>query len=108
VKHLVVLVTSPEAGVSEKLSKGLVRLKLAACVNRLPGIQSRYWWKGKIETAREELLIIKTRQDRLKRLTQWVKKNHPYSICEVMALPVSEGNDEYLRWIDESLKKPIF
>ena len=104
-RHLVVLVTSPRRSVSEKLSQGLVRNKLAACVNRVPGLHSRYWWKGKVETAREELLIIKTRQDRLAQLTQWVKKNHPYTICEVIVLPISGGNKDYLRWIDGSLKK---
>jgi periplasmic divalent cation tolerance protein len=104
VKYLIVLVTSPSKPVSEKLSKGLIRLKLAACVNRVPGIESRYWWKGKIETSREELLIIKTRRDQLLKLTQWVKKNHPYTVCEVIALPISGGNEDYLRWIDQSLK----
>ena len=53
-----VLVTTPGRAVSERLSKGLVSKKLAACVSRIPGLTSRYWWKGKIETAREELLII--------------------------------------------------
>lgn len=103
-KRYVVMVTTPGPAVSEKLSKGLVRNRLAACVNRLPGIRSRYWWKGKIDTAREELLIIKTRLDRLSKLVRWVKKNHPYAICEVIALPIAGGNPDYLRWIDQSLR----
>ena len=78
--------------------------RLAACVNRVPGLQSRYWWKGKVETAREELLIIKTRQDRFLKVVQWVRKNHPYTVCEVISLPITGGNPDYLRWIDESVK----
>lgn len=104
-KHFVVLVTTPGRAVSEKLSKGLVQKRLAACVNRVPGLNSRYWWKGKVETAREELLLIKTRREKLPQLTQWVKKNHPYTICEIIALPITGGNKDYLRWIDESLLK---
>lgn len=103
-KHFVVLVTTPGRVVSEKLSKGLVEGRLAACVNRVSGLQSRYWWKGKIETAREELLIIKTRKDRLSRLTRWIRVHHPYAVCEVIALPIDAGNPDYLRWIDESIK----
>jgi periplasmic divalent cation tolerance protein len=104
VKVYVVLVTTPNKKVSEKLSKDLVSRKLAACVNRIPGSTSRYWWKGKIETAREELLIIKTRKDRLSKLTAWVRENHPYTVCEVLALPVAAGNPPYLKWISDSLR----
>jgi periplasmic divalent cation tolerance protein len=102
-KYYAVLVTTPDRKTSERLSKGLVQNKLAACVNIVPGLRSRYRWKGNIETAREELLIIKTARKRLSHLTQWVRKNHPYTICEVIALPVAAGNKDYLRWIAESV-----
>jgi periplasmic divalent cation tolerance protein len=103
VKYHVVLVTSPNRSVSEKLSKGLVNQKLAACVSLVPGVTSRYWWKGKIETSREELLIIKTAKSKLSVLTRWIKTNHPYQICEVLTLPIVGGNPDYLNWIDQSL-----
>ena len=102
-RHVVVLVTTPGRAVSEKLSKGLVEGRLAACVNRVGGISSRYRWKGKVETAREELLIIKSRKDRLSKLVQWVRAHHPYTVCEVITLPITGGNPDYLRWIDKSL-----
>lgn len=103
-KSYVVLVTTPNRRVSEKLSKGLISRKLGACVNRLPNVSSRYWWKGKVENAKEELLLIKTHQSRLKPLTQWVRANHPYTVCEVIALPIAAGNKPYLDWIVQSLK----
>ena len=103
-KYFVVLVTSPSRSVSEKLSKGLVGKKLAACVNRVPGITSRYWWRGKVETGKEELLIIKTVKNKLSALTRWVKANHPYEVCEVLVLPVAGGNSDYLNWISQSLR----
>ena len=102
-KSYVVFVTSPNRKVSEKLSKGLIERKLAACVNRLPGLRSRYWWKGKVETAREELLFIKTNQTRLKFLIEWVQKNHPYTVCEVVALPIAAGNKPYLQWLNKAI-----
>ena len=102
-KSYLVLITTPNRSVSERISKGLVQKKLAACVNRVPGIHSRYWWKGKIETAREELLLVKTQAGRLPALTRWVRQNHPYETCEVLALPVAGGSKAYLDWIGQSL-----
>lgn len=102
-RYCVALVTSPDPKTSEKLSKGIVSRKFAACVSRIPGIHSRYWWKGKVETAREELLVIKTQRTKLAALTQWVRRNHPYTVCEVIALPIQGGNKAYLDWITSSL-----
>lgn len=103
-KFYIILVTTPSRAASETLSKGLVEKRLAACVNCIPSVWSRYWWKGKIETAREELLLIKTRGDRLSKLIQWVKARHPYTVCEVIALPIARGNRAYFQWIDENIK----
>jgi periplasmic divalent cation tolerance protein len=99
-----VLVTVPNRRTGEKLSKGLVGNRLAACVNVVPGLRSRYRWKGKVETAREELLLIKTTQAKLKKLTDWVRKNHPYTVCETIALPITAGNPAYLRWIEKEVQ----
>jgi len=103
-KTFMVLVTTPTRATSEKLSKLLVQKKMAACVNRVPGLKSRYWWKGRIETAKEELLLIKTNSQKLPRLKEMIRKNHPYTVCEILALPVADGNPAYLKWINQSLK----
>ncbi|HEY5040037.1 MAG TPA: divalent-cation tolerance protein CutA [bacterium] len=100
----VVFVTTPNRRVSEAMSKGLVKSKLAACVNVVPSLRSRYWWKGKVATAKEELLLIKTNQTRLPKLIQWVKTHHPYAVCEVVALSIASGNKPYLNWIHQSLR----
>ena len=104
-KALVVLVTTPRRSASQKLSRILVERKLAACVNILPGVSSRYWWKGKIVTAPEELLIIKTEKSKWALLSKTIRENHPYEVCEILQLPAARGNPAYLKWITESLKK---
>ena len=103
-RAFVVLVTTPNRAVSAKLSKLAVHGKMAACVNIIPGLKSRYWWKGRIETAREELLVIKTNAAKLQKLKEVIRKNHPYTVCEILALPVSDGNPPYLKWLQLSLK----
>lgn len=97
--YSVVFVTVPDAKTADRISQELVERRLAACVNRLSGIQSRYRWEGNIETAEELLLIAKTRTSLVSELAQAVKGLHPYSVPEIVALPIAEGHAPYLNWI---------
>lgn len=99
-KIVVVLVTASSAAEGEKISRGVLNARLAACVNLVPRVRSRYWWKGKVESATESLLIIKTRAALVGRLTAEVKRLHSYTVPEVIALPVTAGNPDYLRWVE--------
>lgn len=100
----IVLITAQDQKQAEQISKILVGEHLAACVNIVPQIHSMYWWKGKIETAKEVLLIVKTEKSILKQLIKKVKAIHSYSVPEIVALPIDAGNPDYLKWITESLK----
>ncbi|PKU69505.1 protein CutA 1, chloroplastic [Dendrobium catenatum] len=104
VPSIVVYVTVPNHEVGKKLAESIVNEKLAACVNIVPGLQSIYWWDGKVQTDSEELLIIKTRESLLNSLTEHVKANHEYEVPEVIALPINGGNDKYLEWIKNSTR----
>lgn len=105
--HCVVYVTAPTSEEGERLARGLVEGKLAACVNVVKGIRSIYRWRGEVEEADEVLLVAKTREDLVDRLAAWVKANHTYTIPEVVALPIVAGHDPYLRWIDESVGEAV-
>ncbi|GMY06993.1 protein CutA, chloroplastic [Fagus crenata] len=104
VPSIVVYVTVPNKEAGKKLADSLVRERLAACVNRVPGIESVYEWKGEIHTDAEELLIIKTRQSLLEALTEHVKANHEYEVPEVISLPITGGNPQYLEWLKNSTR----
>ncbi|KAL6259767.1 hypothetical protein P5V15_009681 [Pogonomyrmex californicus] len=86
--HSVAYVTVPNDEVAKRLARGLVENKLAACVNIIPQLTSIYEWEGKIQEEPELLLMIKTRTEKVDALTKYVKGNHPYSVCEVISLPV--------------------
>ena len=101
--YLVVLVTVPPKK-ADALARGMVAARLAACVNAVPGLVSHYRWEGKVQKDRETLLVIKTRASLLKKLEAWVKKNHPYTVPEVLALPVAGGSRTYLSWLAESTR----
>lgn len=97
-----VTINSP-SGASE-LAKSIISNELAACVNILPGITSIYKWEGKVVTDSEHLLMIKTREDLLEALSAHIKAHHPYSVPEIIAVPIEFGNSAYLEWIKESTK----
>lgn len=102
-KYRVVFVTCRDQEEALKISEEMVKRKLAACTSIVEGVRSKFWWRGEIEEAEEVLLMVKTREDRVKDLISAIKEIHSYEAPEIIALPIIEGNDAYLRWIDESL-----
>jgi periplasmic divalent cation tolerance protein len=100
--YWVVLITAPEDR-GEELANLIVERKLGACVNVIPGVRSLYWWKGNIERDREVLIVVKTSASKFPQLLKEVKEAHPYTVPEIIALPVVAGNEDYLKWIDDSL-----
>ncbi|CAG9861156.1 unnamed protein product [Phyllotreta striolata] len=100
-EHSVAYVTVPNEEVAKTIAHGLVSNKLAACVNIIPKIMSVYEWEGKVNEDTELLMMIKTRTCKVNDLTEYVKANHPYTVCEVISLPIQNGNDQYLKWIND-------
>jgi periplasmic divalent cation tolerance protein len=99
----VVLVTAPGAESALALGRALVDERLAACVNVVPGVTSIFVWEGKREEAAEALLVIKTRAERYPALEERVRQLHPYSVPEVLAVPVQAGAPAYVRWVRDSV-----
>jgi periplasmic divalent cation tolerance protein len=86
-----------------RVARHLVELRLAACVNIVPGARSVYRWKGAIEDAAEWLLVIKSRRDLFSSIRSEIAKMHSYEVPELLALPVVEGSEGYLAWMDREL-----
>jgi len=101
-KYIVVFITAETHGQGRDIADALLARKLAACVNIVPGVQSKFWWQGKIDSANESLLIVKTREVLLDKVIATVKSLHSYKVPEIIALPIIGGNKDYLDWIDES------
>ena len=99
-----VLVTCPSLALARKIARSVVQKRLAACVNvvRSP-VESFYTWKGKLESAREHLLLIKTTTTRLPQLEREVKRLHSYDVPEFIAFPITQGSADYLSWLKNSV-----
>ena len=104
-KIIVLTTCSSEAEASE-IALYLVEQRLAACVNILPRAQSIYRWKEKIEESTECLMVIKSRRDLFTSLRHQIQKLHSYEVPEVIAVPVVDGSETYLGWLDGQLANP--
>jgi periplasmic divalent cation tolerance protein len=100
-KNVVVFVTVGSPEHAQKIANQLLTEKKAACVNIVPQVDSHFWWHGKIENAGEQLLIIKTRSALLADVEKIVKSIHPYTVPEIIALPIIGGNQDFLNWVDK-------
>jgi len=97
---IVVFCTCASAEDAERIGRSLVESRLAACVNAAPGLRSFYRWQGKIEDAAEHLLIVKSTRALFPEVCAEIIRLHPYEVPEIIALPVVDGSQEYLAWID--------
>ena len=102
-EFIVVYVTVGSSDEADRFARALVEERLAACVNRLGPAHSIYRWQGQVEQSEEELLIIKTRKGLFHRLKKRVEELHSYSVPEIIALPIVEGSEVYLKWLGEQV-----
>ena len=100
-----VLTTTEKKADGQAIARALVEKRLAACVQIVGPITSTYRWQGEIETAEEWLCVIKTRRDLYEELEQAIREVHPYDVPEILAVPVVEGSQGYLEWLDSVLRK---
>ena len=96
---LIVLTNCPDAEVADRIARTLVEQKLAACVNRMPAVDSVYRWQGAVERAVEVPLLIKSTRERLPEVQEAIRALHPYEVPEIVAIPVVAGLPAYLRWV---------
>ena len=100
--HTIVLITAGSEEEAHKIAELLVTEKKAACVNIVARVDSLFRWKGKIDSARESLLLVKTRASLVSEIISLVKQAHSYDVPEIIALPIIGGSEEYLNWLDSA------
>lgn len=98
-----VFVTAGSRPEARRIARALLERRLVACATIIPGVESHYWWEGRVDHAREWLLVMKTRRNRFRAVEQAVRQLHSYQVAEIIALPLVAGEADYLRWVDASL-----
>jgi periplasmic divalent cation tolerance protein len=99
--HVLVYVTCADMEEAERIGGAVVKERLAACANVIPGMKSVYFWGGKLQKDDEVVLILKTKKRLVEKLTKRVKQLHSYEVPCVMALPIVGGNPDFLEWIEK-------
>ncbi len=100
--HVVIFITAANKKEAQMIAFALIKEKLAACVNIIENLHSIFWWQGKVDSAKEALLIVKSRKALMNKLIKKVKSLHSYEVPEIIALPIISGDKKYLKWINES------
>lgn len=96
---LLCLSTCPDAETAARVARTLVEERLAACVNRVPGVASTYRWQGEVHDDAEVLLLVKTTRESFVALRDRLVELHPYEVPELIALAIDDGSPAYLQWI---------
>ena len=97
----IVLVTAPDLKMARVLAKAALKAKVIACANLIPKVESHFWWRGKIESSAEVLIVLKTTKTKLDALEKLILARHPYDTPEFLVLPLRAGNQKYLGWLAE-------
>ncbi|MFH1269808.1 MAG: divalent-cation tolerance protein CutA [Candidatus Omnitrophota bacterium] len=102
--NIVVFITAANKKEAERIASALIKEKLAACVNIIENVHSLFRWQGKVDTAKEALLVVKSRKPLMNKLIRKVKSLHSYEVPEIIALPIISGDKKYLDWLNESTR----
>jgi periplasmic divalent cation tolerance protein len=86
---------------AKRIARSIVEEKLAACVNILPGVESIYRWKGKIEEENECVLIAKTSDRNVSKVIKRIEEIHPYEVPDIVVLPLSDGLKSYIEYVEK-------
>ena len=97
--EIVVFITASDEDEAVKIARSLVEAKLAGCVNIIKNIRSVYRWEETVEDDPEVLMVAKTQKTLFRELMKKVKEIHSYTVPEIIALPIVEGSEDYLKWL---------
>jgi len=103
---ILVLCTCSSAAEARRIAGELIAKRLAACVNLLHGVNSIYHWKDAVEESEEMLMMIKSSRPLFDTLRAEIARLHSYEVPEIIALPIVDGSDSYLNWMDRELAQP--
>lgn len=103
-EFIVIYCTVPNRNEGREIARALVKHKIVACVNIIDKIESIFLWDGELTEEKEAMMIIKTKKDMFENVNSVIQKLHSYNVPEVIAMPIIEADDTYLKWIDHEVK----
>ena len=105
--NILVFLTVASKKEAKKIMRILLDRHLIACANLLGPVESQFWWKGKIEEAKETMVVMKSDDKLFQKLSETIKHVHSYEVPEILAVPIVKGWQPYLRWLNDSVKPAL-
>jgi periplasmic divalent cation tolerance protein len=102
--NILIIITAANKKEANKIAQALLKRKLVACANIISGVSSLFWWQGKIDRCQESVLFLKTKRSLFRKITKFVKSLHSYEVPEIIAIPIIEGDKDYMRWLNANLR----
>lgn len=106
-RYVAALVTAPDPETARGLARAALESRLCACAQLIPGLESHYWWQGKLETSQETLVLFKTVRPLVESLQSLVLKQHPYDTAQFVVVDLAGGSPKYLEWLESSVQERI-
>jgi len=103
--YIIVFMTTANKKEAEKIARNLLKQRLIACANIVGSISSLFWWEDKISRENEFLVLMKTSADLFEKLAATIRQIHSYEVPEIIAVPITKGEQSYLEWLSGSLRK---
>ncbi len=100
--YVIILTMCASKKEARDIAGALLARRLAACANIIDLVESKFWWKGRMDSAKETLLILKTKKDNFVKIEKAINRLHSYEVPEIIALPIAAGNKNYLKWISDN------
>ena len=102
---VLIFCTCPNREAADDIARHLVRMRLVACVNVLPGARSFFYWQDTLEVVDETILLMKSTAERQPELQKEIRERHEYEVPEIIAVPIVAGLPDYLRWLVDSVER---
>lgn len=103
-RPIAIIVTCASRKEARKIADRLLIKRLVACANIVSGVESKFWWEGKIDSASETLLMMKTVKANFKKVEAAVLSLHSYEVPEIIAVSIAAGSSSYFNWIEKSVR----
>jgi len=104
-EFIIIIVTCGSGKEARAIANYLLEERLVACANIMPGVQSKFWWEGRIDHQEEVVMFLKTRGCNFSQVERQIKRFHSYDVPEIVAVPVIKGSRPYLNWLKQTVKK---
>ena len=101
---VIIFITCASRKEAGSIVDSLLKKRLVACGNIIKNVESKFWWRGKIDNEKEVLVMLKTKKENINKIEKEVRRRHSYEVPEIISIPITAGSKRYLEWLDGAIR----